>query len=188
LTNPSFTKRGYVQIYTGDGKGKTTACMGLALRALGQGWKVMIMQFTKGGSREKYGEFNALNSIETKFRKNLKYKNCGFDKVLFKSNMTDDDKLEILKGWWYILHNHDQYDLIIMDEINIVIDLDIIKMEDVQKLIVEKPNNLELVFSGRIANPDKEKKLFDSAHLVSKINPVKHYYEIGVNSREGIEY
>ncbi|HBY20504.1 MAG TPA: cob(I)yrinic acid a,c-diamide adenosyltransferase [Clostridiales bacterium] len=188
LQNPKFRKTGYIQIYTSEGKGKTTASMGLALRALGSGWKVLIMQFCKGGDRCKYGEYNALNSLKDNIRKNLKYKNCGFDKVVYKANLTDEDKLEAQKGWFYIIHNAKEYDMIVLDEINIALDLDTIHIDQVLDFLKNKPKRLEVVMTGRIGRPEIREKLFEVAHLITGMNPIKHYIDIGVKSRRGVEY
>lgn len=183
LINPNFDKRGYLQVFYGDGKGKTTASMGLALRALGQGWKVLIMQFVKGGNREQYGEYNSFMSLKDDVRKRLKYKNCGLDKVIFKENITDEDRLEGQLGWNYVLHNHKEYDLIILDELNIAIDLDIIHLAQVKEFVLNKPDYLEVVITGRNAKPTIRKM----AHLVSKVEAEKHYWDLGVAFRKGIE-
>lgn len=183
LINPDFGKLGYIQVYTGDGKGKTTASLGLAVRALGQNWKVLIMQFCKGGERDKYGEYNALMSLKDSVRRRLKYKNCGLDKVVYKANLTDEDRLEAQMGWNYILHNHKEYDLVILDELNIALDLDIIHLEQVKEFLLNKPKYLEVVITGR----NVKQELVNIVHLVSKIEPVKHYWDIGVASRKGIE-
>lgn len=184
LHNPSFKRRGYIQVYYGDGKSKTSACMGQTLRALGRGWDVLIMQFVKGGDRENYGEYLGLNALKPEVRKHLKYKNCGLDKVIYKSNLTDEDRLEAQKGWWYVLHNYKKYDMVVLDEINIAIDLDLIHLEQVCEFLKNKPKRLEVVLTGRNAHPN----IIDMAHLVTEMRPEKHYWNIGVNAREGIEY
>lgn len=188
LYNPKFLKTGYIQLFIGSGKGKTTACMGTALRALGSGWRVLIMQFCKGGERERYGEYNALKLLKPEILKNLKYKNCGLDKVIYKSNLTDEDKLEAQKGLWYVIHNAKQYDLLILDELNIALDLDIIHLDQVINFLNNKPKRTEIIMSGRITNLELRNKLFSMAHLISEIEPIKHYWQIGVHARKGIEY
>ena len=188
LYNPLFRKNGYIQIYTSTGKGKTTASMGLALRALGSGWRVLIMQFVKGGAREKYGEFNALNSLKDEYKKNLKYKNCGLDKVIYSGNLTDEDKLEAQKGFFYVLHNYKEYDMIILDEVNIALELGLIHLDQFLEFLNNKPKRLEVVLTGRLTKPEIKDKLYEMAHLISEINPVKHYWEVGVQARKGIEF
>ena len=184
LHNPTFKRRGYIQVYYGDGKSKTCASMGQALRALGKNWKVLVMQFVKGGEREKYGEYLGFNALKPELRKNLKYKNCGLDKVVYRANLTDEDRLEAAKGWWYVLHNYKEYDMLILDEINIAIDLGIVELEKVIEFLNNKPKRLEVILTGRNARPE----ILELAHLVTEMKPEKHYWNIGVSSREGIEW
>lgn len=183
LKNPRFSKRGYIQIYHGLGKGKTTCSMGLAVRALGHGWRVLVMQFVKGGDRLKYGEYRSLTALKPELVKNLKYKNCGLDKVIYKANVTDEDRYEAQKGFFYIIHNYEQYDLIVLDEINIAVSLDLIHLDQLKDLLRNKPKHLEIVLTGREAHPD----ILEMAHLVTEMQPEKHYYKIGVGFRKGIE-
>ena len=89
LFNPDFSKRGYIQVYTGNGKGKTTASLGLALRALGRGWDVLMVMLTKGGND--YGELNSFKNLIKEIDNKLTIVNAGLDKVLFKKNITDED-------------------------------------------------------------------------------------------------
>ena len=183
LKNPNFKRHGYIQVYYGNGKSKTTASMGLALRALGKGWKVLIMQFVKGGPREQYGEYLGFKALKPELRANLTYKNCGLDKVTYKANLTDEDRLEAQKGWWYVVGNYKKYDLIILDEINIAIDMDIVHLEQVTTFLQSKPKRLEVVLTGRNARPE----IRELAHLVTEMKAEKHYWDIGVGARDGIE-
>ena len=184
LHNPKFNRYGYIQIYYGDGKCKTTASMGLALRALGKGWKVLVMQFVKGGDKRKYGEYNGFMALNDEVRKRIKYVNCGLDKVVYKANLTDEDRYEAQQGFWYVLHNAKEYDLIILDELNIALDLDIVHLDQVKEFLETKPKYLEVVITGRNAKPE----IRELAHLVTEMKPEKHYYTLGVQSREGIEW
>ena len=175
-------KHGYIQIYTGDGKGKTTASLGLALRALGHGWKVLIIQFTKGDSATSYGEIVS----SSKFLPNLDVVQFGMDRVCYSHNVCMDDFKEAKKGWELAkqaIHS-DEYKLIILDEANIAIDLGIIDVDEVVEVLKNKPEAMEIVLTGRNAN----QKIIDIAHLVSKIEPVKHYWDTGIVARKGIEY
>ena len=90
-------KHGYIQIYTGDGKGKTTASLGLAMRALGRGWKVLIVMFTKGGND--YGELVSFANLCNDMKDNVKIVQAGLDRVVYSSNLTDEDKSQIQQGW-----------------------------------------------------------------------------------------
>jgi len=184
LINPDFDKIGYIQIYTGNGKGKTTASLGLALRALGRGWKVLIVLFTKGGSD--YGELFAFREFSPKIKKHVKIIQAGLDRIVYSNNLTENDKQTIRKGWEEVKQSalSNEYQLIIMDEANIAIDLDIIKVEEMKEFLLNKPKELEVVLTGRHAHPE----IVELAHLVSNIQPIKHYWDIGVQARKGIEY
>jgi cob(I)alamin adenosyltransferase len=183
LINPAFPKRGYIQVYTGNGKGKTTATLGLTLRALGRGWKVMFVFFTKGGGD--YGEVYSFKSMSPEILKNLTIINAGTDKVLYLNNITDDDRKEIQKGWSAARKEiiSGDYQLIVLDEMNICIDLGLVDVEEVKHVLENKAATTEVVLTGRNAHPD----IKTMAHLVSEILPVKHYWDIGVTERSGME-
>ncbi len=184
LINPNWAQHGYIQVYTGDGKGKTTASLGLAMRALGRCWKVLIVMFTKGGND--YGELNSFRELSPEISNNLKIVQAGLDRVIYKSNQTKDDEIEIKKGWELAkkaIKNH-EYQLIILDEANIAIDMGILDVDEVVKVLKNKPDDMEIVLTGRNAHP----KIVEIAHLVSKIEPVKHYWDTGIAARKGIEY
>lgn len=183
--NPAEKKdRGYVQVYTGDGKGKTTAAMGLALRALGQGKKVAITMFTKGG--DNYGEVKAFNKLQPDLRKNLTLNQAGLDRIVYTSNETENDRIIMQKGWENAkkIINEGKTDIVILDEMNIAIDLNMVDEKDVLETLKNKPENVEVVLTGRNAH----QSIIDVADLVSNIQPVKHYWNKGVQAREGIEY
>ena len=184
LHNPKFNQIGYIQVYTGDGKGKTTASLGLALRALGRNWCVLIVMFTKGGSD--YGELHSFANLSDEIKKCFRIVNAGANRVVYKSNIDEIDKQEIKKGWQIakeaILEN--KYQLVILDEINIAIDLGLIELDEVLEVLKNKPEDMEIVLTGRNAHP----KIIEIAHLVSEIQPLKHYWDIGVKAREGVEY
>mgnify|MGYP002624878274 CR=1 FL=1 len=184
LVNPNWAKHGYIQVYTGDGKGKTTASLGLAMRALGRSWKVLIIMFTKGG--DNYGELNSFRNLSPEISKNLTIIQAGLDRIVYCDNKTNDDKKEILKGWEIAKKAilEDKYNLIILDEANISIDMGFIDVDDVVETLKNKPEEMEIVLTGRNAH----KKIIEIAHLVSEINPIKHYWDTGVVARKGIEY
>lgn len=174
-------ERGYIQIYTGDGKGKTTASLGLAMRALGHGWKVLIIQFTKGDSATSYGEI-----VSGGMFPNLEIVQCGMDRVVYSHNVCLEDFKEAKKGWELAKEaiKSNEYQLIILDEINIAIAMNMIKVSDVKDALLNKPETLEIVLTGRYAHPE----LKALAHLVTEMKPIKHYFDIGVMARQGIEY
>ncbi len=184
LINPNWAQHGYIQVYTGNGKGKTTASLGLAMRALGRDWKVLIIMFTKGG--DDYGELNSFRELSPKISSNLNIVQAGLDRIVYFDNQNEDDYKEIKKGWELAknaIKNH-EYQLIILDEANIAIDLGILDVDEVVNVLKNKPEEMEIVLTGRNAHP----KIIEIAHLVSEINPIKHYWDTGIAARKGIEY
>ena len=175
-------EHGYIQIYTGEGKGKNTASLGLALRALGHGWKVLVVQFTKGDSGTTYGEIASAG----KFLPNLDVHQFGMDRVVYKHNVCMDDYKEAKKGWELAKKaiESGEYQLVILDELNICVAMNMIKVSEVKDVLLNKPENLEIVLTGRNA----KQEIIDVAHLVSEIKPVKHYWDIGITARKGIEF
>lgn len=184
LINPNWAKHGYIQVYTGDGKGKTTASLGLAMRALGRCWKVLIIMFTKGGND--YGELNSFRELSPEISQNLTIVQAGLDRIVYSDNKTEADTEEIKKGWELAKKaiQNDEYNLIILDEANIAIDLGFLDVDEVVDVLKNKPDEMEIVLTGRNAN----QKIIDIAHLVSEIKPVKHYWDTGISARKGIEY
>lgn len=178
----TLLEHGYIQIYTGDGKGKTTASLGLALRALGHGWKVMVIQFTKGDSGTTYGEIASAG----KFIENLEVHQFGMDRVVYKHNVCMEDYKEAKRGWELAKQaiQSGEYQLVILDELNICVAMNMIKVSEVKEVLLNKPESLEIVLTGRYAHPE----LVALAHLVTEMKPIKHYFDMGVMARQGIEY
>ncbi|KJF43245.1 cob(I)yrinic acid a,c-diamide adenosyltransferase [Draconibacterium sediminis] len=170
--------KGYVHIYTGNGKGKTTAAFGLALRASGADKKVFIAQFIKGKT---YSEIKAVQNYlpQTEVKQ---YGNGYF----IKKKPNDSDIETALQGLYEIneMVKSERYDLIILDEIFIALHYKLISVEAVRQLITTKPANLELVLTGRYA-PDE---IIELADLVTEMKEVKHYYKKDVPARKGIEF
>ncbi len=175
-------EKGYIQIYTGDGKGKTTASLGLALRAIGHGWNVLIVQFAKGDQANYYGEIMS----SSKLMPNLEVVQFGLDRVVYAANVTMDDYKEARKGLEFTKKaiQSNKYQMVILDEINICVDLSMIKVSEVKEMLMNRPKNIEIVLTGRRAHPE----IVAMAHLVTEMKPVKHYFEQGVMARQGIEY
>jgi len=184
LFNPDFDKHGYIQVYTGNGKGKTTASLGLAMRALGRGWNVLIVMFTKGGND--YGELISFSQLCPGLKDSVKIVQSGLDRIVYSSNISDDDKKQAQKGWEIaknaIINN--EFQLIILDEANIALDLNLIDLNEMLDVLKNKPESMEIVLTGRNA----KQEIIDIAHLVSEIHPVKHYWDTGIMARKGIEY
>lgn len=170
-------KKGYVQVYTGDGKGKTTAAMGLALRAAGAGLKVYIQQFAK--DRES-SEIKALQKFS-----NIKVSRCGNGPFIIGRPDISDIKCAVA-GWSDAQKNilSGRYDLIVLDEINVAMDIGLIKTADVLGVISKKPAHVEIILTGRNC-PVAIIKLADLATVMSD---KKHPFRRGVIARKGIEY
>ncbi len=184
LFNPKWAKHGYIQVYTGNGKGKTTASLGLCMRALGRNWKVLLVMFTKGG--DNYGELISFKKLSKEINDNLTIVQAGLDRIVYSDNANTQDKQIIQNGWKIVKEaiKNNQYNLIIMDEVNICLDLGLLDLKEVVETLKNKPEEMEIVLTGRNA----KKEIIDIAHLVSKIEPIKHYWDTGVIAREGIEY
>ena len=171
--------KGYVQVYTGNGKGKTTAALGLAFRAVGCGLKTYVGQFMKG---RKYSELNAVKmtsdfiTIEQYGKKNFTYTKDPPDPENIKMAKSGLAKARaaMLSG---------KYNIIILDEINTAHYLRLITLDEMLQFITDKPEGVELVFTGRYA----PQELIDAADLVTDMVEVKHYYKQGITSRKGIE-
>lgn len=184
LYNPEFLQHGYIQVYTGNGKGKTTASLGLAMRALGRGWKVLIVMFTKGGND--YGELIFFSTLCPELKDKVKIVQAGLDRIVYSTNMSADDSKQIQKGWEIAKKaiQNDEYQLIILDEANIALDLNLIDLNEMIDVLKNKPEEMEIVLTGRNA----KEEIIDIAHLVSEIKPVKHYRDKGIKARKGIEF
>jgi cob(I)alamin adenosyltransferase len=168
---------GYVQVYTGNGKGKTTAAIGLAVRAVGAGLKVYFCQFLKG---QNCSETASLN----RFKEAIKIRQFGNESFV-TGIPSESDVSNAINGFEEALNAvmSGSYDLVILDEINYAIYLDLIKLQSVVQLIKNKPANVEIVLTGRNA----AKEIIEIADLVSEIKEIKHYFQKGVLARKGIE-
>jgi len=169
--------KGYIHVYTGCGKGKTTASLGLALRAVGAGKKVFIAQFVKG---KVYSEIKAIH----KFLPDITVKQYGLDCFIVKSP-TQADVAIARKGLEEISLTvfSGGYDMVILDEVNIALYYNLFSVEELIEVIKNKPPETELVLTGRYA-PDK---IIEIADLVTEMKEVKHYYTKGIRARKGIE-
>ena len=172
-------KKGLIQVYTGNGKGKTTAALGLALRAAGHGLKVLVLQFMKGNIN--YGELESAKKLSPY----LTIKQMGRETFVSKTNPDPIDIKLAKKGFSLAkkaIKNRD-FDIVILDEINIAVDYGLIPLSDLLKLIDSKPETVELILTGRNAKSE----IMDKADLVTEMVERKHYYDKGVKARKGIE-
>ena len=169
--------KGYTQVYTGDGKGKTTAALGLALRAAGAGLRVYLGQFIKGG------EYSEIKVLRARFPE-VMIEQYGAGHFI-RSRPSPDD---IQAGHEGLLRLRaamcgGQYDVVIADEANTAMAVGLFTEEDLLALMADKPEAVELVLTGRGAGA----KVRDRADLVTEMKCIKHYYEAGVPGRPGIE-
>ena len=169
--------RGYIQVYTGNGKGKTTAAIGLAIRAAGAGLKVYIAQFIKLGD---YSEIKALR----RFSDLITVEQFGLGRFT-DGKPVPEDIAAAQKGLRQIksVMAAEAYKVIILEEANVAAKYGLIREQDLLGLIIKKPYDVELVITGRYAST----RVIDNADLVTEMMPVKHYFEKGVPARVGIE-
>jgi len=169
--------KGYLQVYTGDGKGKTTAALGLSLRAAGAGLKVYIAQFLKQGQ---YSEIKALE----KFSQYIEIEQFGRGKFI-KGQPAPDEidaaRSGLEKARQQLISG--QFDLVILEEDNVAAYLGLFSVQDLLDVINQRPVHTELVITGRGASPE----VIAQADLVTEMKAVKHYYDQGVQARVGIE-
>ncbi len=171
--------QGLIHVYTGDGKGKTTAALGLALRASGHGLKVYIIQFMKG--RIDYGELKAC-----KDNPNITIEQFGRPQFVDRDNPEPED-LDFAKQGMERAKEvlaSGEYHIVVLDEINVALDFNLIELDDVLNLIEKKPAEVELILTGRNAHPEISKV----ANYVTEMLPKKHPYDQGQPGRKGIEF
>lgn len=173
-------EKGYVQIYTGDGKGKTTAALGAGLRATGHGLKVVMVQFLKGMQS---GELESTKKLD-----NFTIHRIG-DTKKFTWQLNENEKKELkdhIQDQWASLNNElDQnlVDILILDEVMAVINSNFLTVEQVCRMIDNKPKKMEMILTGR----NMPNELADRADLITEMKPIKHYMDKGVIARAGIE-
>jgi cob(I)alamin adenosyltransferase len=170
---------GLVEIFTGNGKGKTSAALGVVLRALGHGWRAHIVYFMKGGYP--YGEQEALSQLP-----NVSFARFGQEDFVDPTNIKPEEREQarqaleearraVLSG---------EYDLVVLDEVNIAAAWNLVDVKDVIELIRQKPEKVELILTGRYA----DERLIELADLVTEMKEIKHPYGKGISARRGIEY
>jgi cob(I)alamin adenosyltransferase len=174
-------RRGLVLVHTGNGKGKTTAALGLAFRAMGYGMKVLMIQFLKGGWKP--GEYRAATHFEPNFQ--IMPMGQGF-LWIDAENQADRNQLLVTKAWEYgrqqVLEG--DWDMVIFDEINYVIGYGLIPVSEVIELLRHKPPLLHVVLTGRNAKDE----IIEVADTVTEMRPIKHAYEKGAAAQKGIEF
>ncbi len=168
--------KGYIQVYTGNGKGKTTASLGLAIRAAGAGLKVYIAQFFKKGD---YSEIKALSKFD-----NITIEQYGLG-LFAKGKPSKEDMVAGAAGYLKLCEvlKQNKYDVVIAEEANVAVTYNLFKEKKLLRMMELKPENVELVITGRGAT----KNVIAKADLVTEMKEIKHYYKQGVKARVGIE-
>jgi cob(I)alamin adenosyltransferase len=169
--------RGYVHVYTGDGKGKTSAALGLALRASGHGMRTYIGQFMKG---QHYGELEALRDHPL-----ITIEQYGDVRCIRREEVTPEHVSQAHRGLERAREAmlSSRYDIVVLDEVSVAIWFGLLTVEEVLAFLDQRPNHVEMILTGRRAPPE----LIERADLVTEMQEVKHYYQQGVVARKGIE-
>lgn len=170
-------QKGYIQVYTGNGKGKTTAALGLVLRAAGAGFRIFILQFIKKG---RYSELKALET----FGDQITLEQYGLGRLITRQPAADDlaiaqKGLQRLKA----VVASGAYDLVVVEEGNVAVAKGLIAVTDLIDIMDGKPDTMELVITGRNAAPE----IIERADLVTEMKEIRHYFHNGVGARVGIE-
>jgi len=175
----AMERKGLVQVFTGNGKGKTTAALGLILRASGHNLKIFCAFFMKGDYT--YGEFTSFAKLP-----NVEVTRFGLNTFTDPANLKPEEIKEAEAGLKTALEAmvSGKYDIVLMDEVNVAVGFGLIPVEDVLSLIEQKPARTELILTGRYAHP----KIIAAADLVTEMTKIKHPYDKGISAREGIEY
>lgn len=175
---------GLVQIFWGNGKGKTTSALGTALRAVGNGYTVHLVQFMKNGAGDSEidypGELKALEKLE-----NFSFKRFGTGAWVIGKRQQEEHKEKVQEALAYLKSCFGKYDIIIADEILYTVQLNLLNEDSIVQLIKEKPENQELILTG---SHKPFPAIFELADLVTEIKKIKHPYDYGIMARKGLEY
>ena len=177
-----MSEKGLVIVYTGNGKGKTTAALGMALRAIGYDHKVCMLQFIKGTWH--YGEMNSSKKLEPNFE--LIPVGKGFVGILDDNSPREEHEkyaAEAVKICREKIFSG-KYDVVILDEVNYAINLDLIDVQEIIKIIKEKPSELDLVLTGR----NVKDEIVELADLVTEMKEIKHPFKSGIKAKKGIDF
>ena len=179
IGGPNAMKKGLLMVFTGNGKGKTTSALGMALRSAGHGLNVCFIQFIKGSW--KYGEMEAVKRYEDFI--DFHVMGNGFT---WKSKDPEKDKKTAQQAWQFAreVMASGRYHLVVLDEFTYLPHYDMIDLQEVLDTLASKPSNLHVVITGRNA----PQELFDAADLVSEIQAIKHPLKAGIKAQKGIEF
>ena len=177
-----MSKDGLVIVYTGNGKGKTTAALGLAIRAIGYDHKVCMLQFIKGSWH--YGEMDSSKKLEPNFE--LIAIGKGFVGILDDNSPREEHEKYAAEALRICREkiNSGKYNVVILDEVNYAINLGLIDVQEIIKIIKEKPSNLDLVLTGR----DVKEEIVELADLVTEMKEIKHPFKSGIKAKKGIDF
>ena len=177
-----MSKDGLVIVYTGNGKGKTTAALGLAIRAIGYEHKVCMLQFIKGSWH--YGEMDSSKKLEPNFE--LIAIGKGFVGILDDNSPREEHEKYAAEALRICREkiNSGKYNVVILDEVNYAINLGLIDVQEIIKIIKEKPSNLDLVLTGR----DVKEEIVELADLVTEMKEIKHPFKSGIKAKKGIDF
>jgi len=170
-------RRGLVIVHTGNGKGKTTAALGMAFRALGHGYRVLMVQFIKGSW--KYGELESAKKFE-----NFKLVPMGRGFVSTDGKVAEEDRQAAREALAYAREHMTEYDMVVLDEVNYAIKFGLLEEKDVLDFIEQKPEDVHLILTGR----DATERIVERADLVTEMREIKHPFQKGIKAQKGVEF
>ncbi len=179
ITSADIPTKGLVEVFTGEGKGKTSAALGMVLRAAGHGLRVHIVFFMKG--EFPYGEQKTLAILP-----NVTFDRFGFKSFVNPDNIKPAEKQQAARALEAARKAmlSKKFDVVVLDEVNVAVSWKLIDIEDVVKMIKDKPENVELILTGRYASP----RIVELADLVTEMVKIKHPYDDGLLARKGMDY
>ena len=178
---PRSKRKGLIFVYTGNGKGKTTAALGMAVRAVGYDWKILMVQFIKGDWM--YGELEGYKRLSPNLE--LKRMGKGFVRIMGDKKPIEDHIQAAKTALQYVKEQlSNDYDLIILDEVNVAIKEGLLTVQEVLEVLNQRPAYLQIVLTGRYAPPE----IIDAADLVTEMTEIKHPYQKGILAQPGVDY
>jgi len=174
--------RGLLIVYTGNGKGKTTAALGMIIRALGYDWRICVIQFIKGSW--KYGEMDGIKRLEPEVEFNIMGE--GFVGIIDDEKPFEDHRRAALAAYQAAVEKIEsgRFNLVILDELNVAVSLGLITPEELMDLVARRPDELHLVITGREAN----RRLVEKADLVTEMTEIKHPFQKGILAQKGVDF